>query len=181
MGQTPAKANHMSNAPLDPRYPIGPYAPPAVITASHRAIWIHEIRSLPAEFRAAAKAAQLDRQYREGGWTGRQLVHHVADSHMNAYIRFKLALTEDGPLIKPYNEARWAELADTAKTDVEVSLALLDNLHIRWVNLLESITEPEWQRTFRHPEIGEIDLSYALGLYAWHGLHHLAHLGLIRK
>jgi len=171
----------MSTAPLDPRYPIGPYSPPAVITASHRAIWLHEIREFPGEFRATAKAANLDLCYRAGGWTGRQLVHHVADSHMNAYIRFKLALTEDAPLIKPYNETLWAELADTKATAVEVSLALLENLHIRWVHLLEAMTDADWKRTFRHPEIGEIDLSYTVGLYAWHGLHHLAQLGLIRK
>jgi DinB superfamily len=171
----------MSIAPLDPRYPIGPFVAPAVITLADRSAWLHQIRVLPVEFRAAAEAADLDRHYREGGWTGRQLVHHVPDSHMNSYIRFKLALTEPTPTIKPYDEARWAELADTARADVHVSLALLENLHIRWVHLLEAMNEAEWQRKFRHPEIGEIDLSYALGLYAWHGRHHVAHLGLIRK
>src|SRR6185369_1907789 len=154
----------MATAPLDPRYPIGPYAPPAVITPSHRAIWLHELREFPKEFRAAAKHAQLDKRYREGGWTGRQLIHHVADSHMNSYIRFKLALTEDTPMIKPYNEAHWAELADSKTTPVEISLALLDNLHVRWLHLLESMTETDWHLRFRHPEIGEIDLEYALGL-----------------
>jgi DinB superfamily len=171
----------MSKAPLDPRYPIGPYTAPAVITPGQRALWMHELRELPAEFRRAVKDADLELCYREGGWTGRQLVHHVPESHMNSYIRFKLALTEDTPTIKPYNEARWGELGDIQTAPIEASLALLDNLHIRWLCLLESMTEADWQRTFRHPEIGEIDLAYTLGLYAWHGRHHLAQLGLIRK
>lgn len=111
----------------------------------------------------------------------RQVIHHVPDSHLNAYVRFKLALTEDDPTIKPYAEDRWAELADTKATPVEVSLALLDSLHDRWVRLLRSLTEEEWKRTFRHPDLGPMTLEKTLALYAWHGKHHVAHITDLRK
>lgn len=163
------------------QYPVGRYQAPAEISAAQRKDWIEELRAFPRVFRAAAEAADLAGPYRADGWTGRQVVHHVADSHMNSYVRFKLALTEDVPLIKPYDEARWAELADTAVTPVETSLRMIELLHERWLNVLDSMSEEQWHRRFRHPEIGEISLGYALGLYAWHGRHHAAHLGLIRR
>lgn len=124
---------------------------------------------------------QLDTPYREGGWTVRQVVHHVPDSHMNAYVRFKLALTENEPMVKPYDEAAWAELPDGADTPVEVSLAMLDALHQRWVPVLESIDEEGWKRAFRHPVIGVVKLDANLALYAWHGKHHTAHITSLRE
>jgi hypothetical protein len=163
------------------RYPIGKYTAPEVITPAQRGLWLEDLRRLPGLLRAAAGAADLTREYRPGGWTGRQVVHHVADSHMNSFIRFKLALTEDTPTIKPYDEALWAELADQRLTPEATSLSLVDGIHERWLHVLEAMTEADWQRKFRHPEIGEVDLSYALGLYSWHGRHHLGHLGLIKK
>jgi hypothetical protein len=159
------------------RYPVGRYESLVVVSAAERAVWIQELRQLPAQVRAAAAAANLEQAYRPGGWTARQVVHHVADSHMNSFIRFKLALTEEVPMIKPYDEARWADLADMA-LPVEVSLALIDGIHTRWLAVLEAMSEADFSRKFRHPEIGEIDLNYALGLYAWHGRHHLGHLKL---
>ena len=119
---------------------------------------------------------QLDTPYRPEGWTVRQVAHHVPDSHLNSYIRFKLALTEQEPTIKPYDEDRWARLADTPTTPVEVSLALLDSLHDRWVRLLRSLRPEDWKRTFRHPELGPVSLEKNLALYAWHGRHHVAHI-----
>ena len=124
---------------------------------------------------------QLDTPYRPGGWTVRQVVHHVPDSHINSYVRFKLALTEEEPTIKPYDEARWAKLADTATTPVEVSLTLLDSLHSRWVPLLQSLTEADFARQFRHPELGMVRLDRNLALYAWHGKHHVAHITSLRE
>jgi uncharacterized damage-inducible protein DinB len=123
---------------------------------------------------------QLDTPYRPGGWTVRQVVHHVPDSHMNAYVRFKLALTEDAPTIKPYAEDRWAKLSDSS-APLETSLTLLENLHSRWVLLLRSLSEEDWGRTFRHPELGVRRLDQTLGLYAWHGLHHTAHVTSLRQ
>jgi uncharacterized damage-inducible protein DinB len=124
---------------------------------------------------------QLDTEYRPGGWTVRQVVHHMPDSHLNSYVRFKLALTEDEPTIKPYAEDRWAELADSKATPVEVSLTLLDSLHDRWVRLLRPLGEEEWKRTFRHPSLGPMTLEKTLALYAWHGRHHVAHITELRK
>jgi uncharacterized damage-inducible protein DinB len=169
----------------DLRYPIGRFAPPAEITESQRSAWIDEIACAPAALRAAVaglSAAQLDTPYRPDGWTVRQLVHHVPDSHLNAYTRFKLALTESEPTIKPYDEARWAELADTAATPVEVSLTLLEALHTRWVALLRSMSPAEFRRTYRHPEHGRLfTLEEVLALYAWHGRHHVAHITALRE
>ena len=124
---------------------------------------------------------RFDTPYRPGGWTVRQVVHHVPDSHMNAYVRFKLALTEDEPTIKPYEEAAWAELADSASTPVDVSLTLLETLHDRWVRLLRSMTEADFARKFRHPQLGVVPLDKNLALYAWHGKHHVAHITSLRQ
>ena len=168
----------------DPRYPIGKFTPPTNLTQSDRATLVEEIAATPANLKAAVAGLsedQLETPYREGGWTVRQLAHHVPDSHMNAYIRFKLVLTEEEPTIKPYEEARWAELADTAETPVETSLALLEALHTRWVTLLNSLKPTDWSRKFRHPEMGPMTLDRTLALYAWHGKHHVAHITTLRK
>lgn len=168
----------------DPRFPVGKFhydGPPAAEQKQH---FIDEIAQTPANLRASIKglsAAQFDTPYRDGGWTVRQVVHHLPDSHMNSYVRFKLALTEDEPTIKPYAEDRWAKLPDTKATPVEVSLTLLDSLHNRWVHLLRSLTPEDWKRTFRHPELGPMDLEKALAIYAWHGRHHVAHITELRK
>ena len=169
---------------IDPRFPIGKFhynGPPA---AEQRQQFIDEIAQTPANLRTAIQGfseAQLDTPYRDGGWTVRQVVHHVPDSHLNSYVRFKLALTEDEPTIKPYAEDRWAEMADTKATPVEVSLTLLDSLHDRWVRLLQSLSPEDWKRSFRHPEVGLMTLEKALALYAWHGRHHVAHITELRK
>jgi hypothetical protein len=169
----------------DLRYPIGPCVLPDTITASHRAAWIDEIAAAPLALREAVAGfdqRQLDTPYRPGGWTVRQVIHHVPDSHLNAYLRCKLALTEDSPLIKPYNEARWAELSDTRTVDPEVSLTLLDALHTRWVALLRALTPDDLQRTFRHPEYDHPQtLDETIGRYAWHGRHHIAHITALRQ
>lgn len=166
------------------RYPIGrPQLPTAPLTPAERAAYIQQIADLPASLAAAASHVGAERlllPYRPGGWTGQQVVHHVADSHINAYCRFRLALTEDNPAIRPYDEAAWAELPDVAATPVAVSLALLDSLHQRWVTLLHHLSEAQWQRTFYHPETQrEATLDQTLVLYAWHGRHHLAHVELL--
>ena len=156
---------------------------PEATTGEERAVWIGQIGVMPVELRAAVEGLseeQLDTPYREGGWTVRQVVHHVADSHLHAYIRAKLALTEEQPVIKPYDEARWAELADGRFEDVGISLALLDALHKRWVLLMESLREAQWQRTFLHPEKGPVRLDQQLASYAWHGRHHVAHITALR-
>jgi len=168
----------------DPRFPIGNFHYDGPPTTEQKQQFIAEIASTPANLRAAIKGlsdAQLDIPYRDGGWTVRQVVHHVPDSHMNSYVRFKLALTENEPTIKTYAENRWAELADTKATPVEVSLTLLDSLHDRWVRLLRSLTPEEWNRTFRHPELGPMTLEKALAIYAWHGQHHVAHITELRN
>lgn len=168
----------------DPRFPIGPYEAPATIDAACRARWIDELRSLPAEARASVRGlddAQLDTPYRDGGWTVRQVLHHVADSHVNSMVRFQLALTEDGPDIRPYFEDRWAELP-LYRAPLETSFALLDALHERWVRLLEGMGEADYDRTFRHPERGDVTtLGWNLGMYAWHGKHHVAHVTTLRE
>jgi uncharacterized damage-inducible protein DinB len=162
----------------DLQYPIGRFSFPDSTTASERQTWIREIARAPRDLRAAVAALtpeQIDTPYRPGGWTARQVAHHVPDSHLNAFIRFKLALTEDQPTIKPYDEARWAALADMA-LPVAPSLDLLEALHIRWVRLLESMSEQDFQRTFVHPESGTWRLDQYLAQYAWHGKHHTAHI-----
>lgn len=168
----------------DPRYPIGKFKLDVSPTAEERTNLIADIEKTPAALRAAVRdltPQQIETPYRDGGWTVRQVVHHVPDSHMNAYIRFKLALTEDEPTIKPYEEARWAQLEDSRSTPLEVSLSLMDSLHHRWVRVLRAIQPEEWKRTFRHPEMGTISLERSLILYAWHGKHHVAHITELRK
>ena len=169
---------------MDPRYPIGKYEMPSHITPQSRATAIEEIASAPERVRAAVKGltdAQLDTPYREGGWTVRQVVHHIPDSHMNAYIRWRLALTENEPTIKPYEESAWAKLEDAAHAPVEVSLRLLEPLHERWVCLLHATKADQFALTFRHPEHGVRTLNWMLFLYAWHGKHHTAHITELRK
>jgi DinB superfamily len=168
----------------DPRYPIGKFHFEGAPTPNQRTKLIAEIEQAPIALRGAVEdlsPEQLDTPYRDGGWTVRQVVHHVPDSHMNAYVRWKLALTEDEPTIKPYAEDRWAQLADTQSTPVEVSLALLESLHTRWVQLLRSIQPADWKRNFRHPELGLVSLEKNLAIYAWHGKHHLAHVTELKK
>ena len=167
----------------DPRYPIGPFEAPAEITPERIAGWIDEIEALPADLRATVEPlseAQLDTPYREGGWTVRQVVHHVADSHMNSVTRFKWALTEDRPTIKDYREQLWAELAD-AGLPVGPSLDLLTALHTRWVTLLRSMDGDDWKREFVHPESGPVALGVNVAIYAWHGKHHRAHAELVAR
>jgi hypothetical protein len=168
----------------DLRYPIGPFRLEGEITDARRRGWIDEIAAAPAELRAAVAGlsdGQLDTPYRPGGWTVRQVVHHLPDSHLNAYTRIRLALTEEGPTIKPYEEARWAELPDARTAPVEVSLALLEALHRRWVLLLRALRPEEFRRTFVHPEHGRaLALDEVVPLYAWHGRHHVAHVTSLR-
>jgi uncharacterized damage-inducible protein DinB len=168
----------------DPRYPIGPFRYSGKVDPESRARCIGEIAAAPSHLRAAVAdltPAQLDTRYREGGWTVRQVVHHVPDSHLNAYTRFKLALTEDEPTIKPYEEARWAELPDVQATPVETSLTLLECLHRRWVLLLRQLTPADFSRRFKHPEQGRsIELDEVLAMYAWHGRHHVAQITSLR-
>lgn len=169
---------------MDPRYPVGKYAPPAEVTPAMRSAAIDEIAGAPANVSAALKGlndSQLDTPYRDGGWTVRQVVHHMADSHMNAYIRWRLALTETEPTIKPYEENDWAKLEDAAHAPVEVSVRLLESLHDRWVRLLRSLKPEDFARTFRHPEHGVRTLEWMLFLYAWHGRHHTAHITELRS
>ena len=166
------------------KYPIGRFQRPAQIGGEDLAAWIEEIEALPARFRRMVEplsAAQLETPYRPGGWTVRQVVHHVPESHLNSFIRFKWALTEDRPTIKAYSEDRWASLPDYAATPVGVSLDLLDALHRRWVPLLRTMTPGEWAREFVHPERGPMRLDTALGIYAWHGRHHLAHIEALAR
>lgn|SRR5581483_6879393 len=173
---------------LDPRYPIGPfqYVQPksAAEAAQLRRQHIDALAALPTNFRAAVKGLnenQLNTPYREGGWTVRQLIHHVPDSHMNAYIRMKLALTEHDPQIKAYDEAAWAELGDSRGTPVEISLMLLEALHTRWVVLLITLTDADFARRFVHPQLGPVTLEKMLALYAWHSAHHTAHVTELRR
>ena len=168
----------------DLRYPIGRAEMEKELTAEHRRELIDRIEETPARLREAVaglSAEQLDTPYRPGGWTVRQLVHHVPDSHLNAYTRFKLTLTEDEPAIKTYEEARWAELPDSRSVPIEVSLALLENLHRRWVALLRALPPADFAKSLRHPEWGHINLDQLLGLYAWHGQHHVAHVTSLRE
>ena len=168
---------------MDLRFPIGKFTWSGVNTPEDRSHFIAEIAATPERLRKAVSGlstAQLETPYRPGGWTIRQVVHHVPESHMNSYIRFKLALTEDSPTIKPYDEARWAELEDVGNTPIEVSLNLLESLHQRWIVLLRSLTPAALQRQFNHPEHGMVSLDRNLALYAWHGAHHVAHISTLR-
>jgi hypothetical protein len=163
----------------DLRYPVGPQPRAAAFTPAERIAAIHGIDSLPQQLSTAVAGwseAKLDTPYRPEGWTVRQLVHHVADSHMNAYVRVRLALTEDWPTIVPYEESLWARLADASTAPVEVSLDLLRALHTRWVQLWLSLDAPQWLRGYVHPQNGRQSVEQALVLYDWHGRHHTAHV-----
>ena len=166
----------------DPRFPIGRFSSPATSLPGGRAAHIQTLRLLPERLRAAVAGltdAQLDTPYREGGWTVRQVVHHIPDSHMNCYVRFKLALTEDWPTIKGYDEAAWAKLPDS-RLPIEVSLEMIAALHGRWVELLEALTEDDFQRGYEHPHMGRQNLAQVLALYDWHSRHHTAHITRLR-
>jgi hypothetical protein len=166
------------------KYPIGRYQAPDLISDGQRTVWIAAIAALPLQMSEAVRGlndAQLDARYRDGGWTVRQVVHHVADSHMKSTVRFRWALTEDIPLIKAYDEASWAELPDAKAMPVAVSLAFLAALHSRWVMLLNSMAKDDFQRRLRHPVNGEFSLEWMLGLDAWHGHHHVAHITKLRE
>ncbi len=161
------------------RFPIGRFKMDREITPDKRKHWIAQIAALPERLRQALQAvskSRLDAPYRPDGWTVRQVVHHLADSHVNAYVRFRLALTEDDPAVKTYDQERWAELADARTAPVEPSLELIEGLHARWVSLLESLSDDDYARTFAHPELGEVSLDMNLQIYAWHSRHHVAHI-----
>jgi len=154
------------------------------VTNALRLRWIAELAAAPEEMRAAVAGLseqQLDTPYRPDGWTVRQVVHHVPDSHMHSYIRFRWALTENAPTIKPYDEVLWAQLPDARSAPVEASLLLLDGLHRRWTALLRELTPADWDRTFFHPERGIVSLESNLAMYAWHGRHHVAHITSLRE
>jgi hypothetical protein len=175
---------YLEDVMSDPRFPIGKFHFDGPPDAQRREKLIGDIENTPAMLRAAVQglsAEQLGTPYRDGGWTVLQVVHHLPESHMNAYIRFKLALTEDEPVVKPYMEDRWAQLPDAQSTPAEVSLALLDSLHDRFVRTLLAIRPEEWRRTFRHPELGVMPLDKNLALYSWHGRHHVAHITELRR
>jgi hypothetical protein len=169
----------------DLRYPVGPFeAPLAALTAEQRQRLLGEIEAAPGALRAAVQGLgdrELDTPYRPGGWTARQVTHHVPDSHMNGFVRVCLALTEDEPLIKPYAEDRWAELALGRKAPVALSLDLLDLLHRRLLLVLRELGPAEWSRRLRHPERGTVDLDWMLAQYAWHGRHHVGHVTSLRQ
>lgn len=170
--------NEGGKAVEEERYPVGEFQFEGEFTSEVIKGWIDEIEKLPRLLKEAVEDLsedQLDTSYRAGGWTVRQVVHHLSDSHMNAYIRLKLALTEDNPVIKPYNEGKWAELPDS-NLPIASSLSLLDSIHIRWVTILHSLTSVESRRTFIHPDSGQIVVKEYIGMYAWHGRHHLAHI-----
>jgi hypothetical protein len=168
---------------MDLQYPIGKFQWEGAITDEQREQLIAQIEQAPAQLRQAVAGLteeQVDTPYRPGGWTVRQVVHHLSDSHMNAYVRFRLALTEDEPTIKPYAQERWASLEDARTAPMELSLSLLESLHQRWVLLLRSLRAADFTRTFRHPEIGLVTLDKHLGMAAWHGRHHIAHVTSLR-
>jgi uncharacterized damage-inducible protein DinB len=167
----------------DLRFPIGRFNPPASSLPEDRAAHIQTLRMLPERLRAAVSGlsdVQLDTPYRDGGWTVRQVVHHVADSHSMCYIRMKLALTEDWPTVKGYDEAAWAKLADSRLLPVEVSLAMVESLHGRWVGLLEALSDEDFQKGYSHSEMGRQNLAKVLALYDWHSRHHTAHITSLR-
>lgn len=169
----------------DPRYPIGQYQP-VEYSETQKLDWIADIRYLPQLLEQAIlnlDEQQLHTPYRESGWTIQQLVHHIADSHINAYCRFRLALTEPNPVtIKPYNEQAWADLPDVQQLPINISITLLHALHTRWYTLLASLGESDWNKTVKHPEQGRIiTLWYLLGSYSWHGRHHVAHITSLRE
>ena len=169
---------------MDARYPIGKYEMPRTVTPAMRQKAMDSIAVTPGNLKAAVvglNEAQLDTPYRDGGWTVRQVVHHIPDSHMNAYVRLKLALTEDKPTIRPYEEQLWAELADTKSTPIEVSQVLLECLHARWDRLWRSLRTEDFARPLIHPAFGERTVDWLLFMYEWHGRHHTAHITELRK
>lgn len=169
---------------MDFQYPIGKFQPPGKVSNQDRETFIQQIEEAPAALWSAVTGLseeQLDTPYREGGWTVRQVVHHVADSHMNAFVRFKLAMTEVQPAVKTYEQQLWAELSDAKTVPVVVSLNLVDSLHKRFVALLRSMSAPDFARTMSHPEMGVVPLDQYLALYAWHGRHHVAHITSLRE
>jgi uncharacterized damage-inducible protein DinB len=173
----------MALTEIDPRYPVGGFAAPETITPDDRTAAIATLAELPEQLRNAVdglSSSQLSIPYREGGWTLRQVVHHIADSHMNAFIRVRLALTEDWPTIKPYDEAAWALLHDSA-APIEWSLELIESLHARWVMMLQSLDGVQWIRGFNHPENGPTTIECATLLYAWHSRHHVGHIIHLRS
>jgi uncharacterized damage-inducible protein DinB len=167
------------------RYPIGPFELEGKVTEARRRQWIARLAAAPDLLLQAVRGldeVRLETPYREGGWTVRQVVHHLPDSHLNAYVRYKLALTEDEPTIKPYDQARWADLADSRTTPVAASLALIAGLHERWVHLLRAMTPADFARRLRHPEFeAPQELDRLLALYAWHGDHHVAQILSLRR
>ena len=173
-----------SEAPVtDLRYPIGKFNFDAPVAESDYPRLIGEVAATPGALRSAVAGMsrdQVETPYRPGGWTVKQVVHHLPDSHMNAYTRFKLALTEDEPAVRAYEEAKWAELSDSQRVPVEVSLDLLEALHLRWVPLLRGMDGADFQRRLRHPVRGLMTLAQLLGMYAWHGRHHVAHITRLR-
>ena len=163
----------------DLRYPVGRFQRPQSLEPKQRRAAIDTIAEAPTKLRAAVAGltdGQLDTPYRPEGWTVRQVIHHVPDSHLNAYTRFKLALTEDTPTIKPYDEAAWAKLEDSKSTPVATSLALLDAVHDRWIRILRAMSPSDFSRTLNHPENGVMNLDQMLALYEWHSRHHVAHV-----
>jgi hypothetical protein len=174
---------------MELQYPIGKFSwnrsgEGLLATEQEREQWLADIEATPAHLRAAISGltdAQLDTPYRPGGWTVRQVVHHFADSHMNAYVRFRLALTESEPTIKPYDEGQWAQLFDARTAPAALSLNLLESLHQRWVLLLRSLQQEDFARALKHPELGRVTLEKYLAMYAWHGKHHVAHINGLRE
>lgn len=168
----------------DLRYPIGPFERESEITGERRRQYMEQLAGTPEKLREAVQglsAAQLDTPYRPKGWTVRQVVHHVVDCHVNAYIRFKMTLTEDNPAVKPYNQKRWAELMDSRTAPVEMSLAIFEGLYRRWVILLDSLSPEDFARTMQHPDMGVFRLDSYLSMCVWHGNHHIAHIMGLRK
>lgn len=168
----------------DLRYPIGRFEPKEHLSEEERSDAMHVLEEAPARLAEAVEGLsdeQLDTPYREGGWTVRQVVHHLPDSHLNAYVRMKWTLTEDEPAIKTYDEKRWAELPDARSAPVEVSLALYEAVHVRWLELLQALDPDDFSRTCVHPESGELTLDALLWLYRWHARHHEAHITGLRK
>ncbi|WP_114748912.1 YfiT family bacillithiol transferase [Pleomorphovibrio marinus] len=167
------------------KYPIGKFEKPTIISRNHLLKWIQDISSFPERLKNEVKLLtneQLDTPYRPGGWRIRQVIHHCADSHMNSLTRLKLSLTEDQPIIKPYDEKRWAELSDAKDMPIEPSLKILEGIHERWTVLLHNLNENEYGRSFVHPENGQIlRVDETIGLYAWHCNHHLAHITTLKK
>ena len=168
--------------PDNQRFPIGPFSPRPELTEEERERLIQELGAFPQRFRTAVKKLseeELETPYREGGWTLRQVVHHVPDSHLQGYVRFKLAMTETVPEIRTYRQGPWGEMADARTGPVDFSLDILEALHDRWAFFLRSLSPEDFSRTYRHPVMGELDLNKTLQLYVWHGNHHLAHIRLV--